>query len=232
MKPQIALIFLTFLGLLMFSNVTAETTHLNFGECINITYQEVSTTDENETFFTNITETICAQTVNQTENLTLYDYEVPIFIEGDGEFIKVTVGTNTQSFPRNLGYFNYDAKQIFSCPSVNKSIEGDPESLKTCLGILKETKDLTVDEKADYKKCQTERDDFKVEWEKRGMEIESKDIQYNECSADLKICEDKKQGSGLSNILLMIIVIILLTIVAVFVILRIRERSNSVGDLT
>jgi hypothetical protein len=231
MKPQIAFVFLIVLGLLSLSNVYAETTILNIGECRNITHQEISTNDENQTFFTNITETFCAQTINQTENLTLYEHEVPIFIEGDGEFIKVSVGTNTQSFPRNLGYFNYDAKQIFSCPAINKSIEGDPASLKTCLEILKDTKDLTVDEKADYKKCQTERDDFKVEWEKRGMELESKDMQYNECNADLKICEDKKQGSGLSNILLIIIVFILLIIVAVFVVLRIRERSNSVEDL-
>jgi hypothetical protein len=232
MKPQIAYTFLIALILLSLSNVYAETTFLNIGECKNLTYQEILTSDENQTFFTNRTETFCAQTINQTENLTLYEHEVPIFIEGDGEFIKVTIGTDTQSFPRNLGYFNYDAKQIFSCPALNKSIEGDPESLKTCLGILKDTKDLTVDERADYKKCQTERDDFKVEWEKRGIEIETKETQYNECSADLKSCEDKKQSSGLSNVMLIIIVIILLIIIAVFVVLRIRERSNSVGDLT
>lgn len=238
MKPQVALAFLIFLS--MMTLVHAETTYLDVGQCRNFSYQEVSVNGENQTIYTNKTETFCAKDINITanisnftnENLTLYDYEVPIFIEGDGDFIKVTVGTNTQSFPRNLGYFNYDAKQIFSCPAINKTIEGDPASLKTCLDILKDTKDLTVDEKADYKKCQTERDDFKVEWEKRGTEIEVKDTQINEFSADLKICEDKKQGSGISNVMLIIIVIILLVIVAVFVILRIRERSNSVGDLT
>lgn len=237
MKPRIALAFLLVLSIMTL--VHAETNYLDAGQCRNFSYQEVSVDGENQTFYINKTEVFCANEINITanlsnisnENLTLYDYEVPIFIEGDGDFIKVTVGTNTQSFPRNLGYFNYDAKQIFSCPAINKSIEGDPESLKACLGILKDTKDLTVDERADYKKCQTERDDFKVEWEKRGTEIEIKDMQINEYDADLKICEDKKQGSGISNVMLIIIVIILLMIVAVFVILRVRERSNSVGDL-
>jgi len=240
MKPQVALAFLIFLSIFTLTFVNAETIYLDAGQCRNFTYQEVTVNGENQTSYTNKTEVFCAKDINisanisnfSNENLTLYDYEVPIFIEGDGEFIKVTVGTNTQSFPRNLGYFNYDAKQIFSCPAINKSIEGDPASLKTCLEILKDTKDLTVDEKADYKKCQTERDDFKVEWEKRGTEIEVKDTQVNECGADLKICEDKKQGSGISNVMLIIIVIILLIVVSVFVILRIRERSNSVGDLT
>jgi hypothetical protein len=236
MKPQVALAFLILFSLVTLSGVHAEKNYLDSGQCKDITYQ-VSSINEttNETILTDVTETYCARTNNQTnisnENISLYDYEVPIFIEGDGDFIKVTVGTNTQSFPRNLGYFNYDAKQIFSCPAINKTIEGDPESLRACLGILKDTKDLTVDEKADYKKCQTERDDFKVEWEKRGMEIDTKDTQLNDCASNLKISDDKKQGSGLSNVMLIIIVIILLVIVAVFVILRIRERSNSVGDL-
>jgi len=229
MKPQVALTFLMFLGIFALTLVHAETTYLEAGQCKNVTFSD-----------TNETEIICAKDINITanisnftnENISLYDYEVPIFIEGDGDFIKVTVGTNTQSFPRNLGYFNYDAKQIFSCPAINKTIEGDPESLKTCLGILKDTKDLTVDEKADYKKCQIERDDFKVEWEKRGTEIETKDTQINDCGTNLKLCEDKKQGSGISNVMLIIIVIILLIVVAVFVIIRIRERSNSVGDMT
>jgi len=239
MKPQVALAFLVFLSLVILSGVHAETTYLDSGQCRNFTYQESSVNGSGDTILVNKTDTFCAKDINITanisnllsENLTLYDYEVPIFIEGDGDFIKVTVGTNTQSFPRNLGYFNYDAKQIFSCPAINKTIEGDPESLRACLGILKDTKDLTVDERADYKKCQTERDDFKVEWEKRGMEIEVKDTQINDCGTNLKLCEDKKQGSGISNVMLIIIVIILLVIVAVFVILRIRERSNSVGDL-
>jgi len=236
MKPQVALAFLIFVCLASLSLVNAEKTYLDFGQCKEISYQ-ISSINEttNETILTDVTETYCARANNQTnisnENISLYDYEVPIFIEGDGDFIKVTVGTNTQSFPRNLGYFNYDAKQIFSCPAINKTIEGDPESLRACLGILKDTKDLTVDERADYKKCQTERDDFKVEWEKRGTEIEVKDTQINDCGTNLKLCEDKKQGSGISNVMLIIIVIILLVIVAVFVILRIRERSNSVGDL-
>lgn len=240
MKPQVALAFLIFLSLVILSGVRAETTYLDSGQCRNFTYQESSVNGDGENILVNKTDTFCAKDINITanisnlsnENLTLYDYEVPIFIEGDGDFIKVTVGTNTQSFPRNLGYFNYDAKQIFSCPAINKSIEGDPESLRACLGILKDTKDLTVDERADYKKCQTERDDFKVEWEKRGTEIETKETQINDCGTNLKLCEDKKQGSGISNVMLIIIVIILLVIVAVFVILRIRERSNSVGDLT
>jgi len=239
MKPQVALAFLVFLSLVILSGVHAETTYLDSGQCRNFTYQESSVNGSGDTILVNKTDTFCAKDINITanisnllsENLTLYDYEVPIFIEGDGDFIKVTVGTNTQSFPRNLGYFNYDAKQIFSCPAINKTIEGDPESLRACLGILKDTKDLTVDERADYKKCQTERDDFKVEWEKRGMEIEVKDTQINDCGGNLKLCEDKKQGSGISNVMLIIIVIILLVIVAVFIILRIRERSNSVGDL-
>jgi len=228
MKPQVALAFLIFLSIITLAVVSAETIYLEAGQCQNVTSSESNQTD-----------TFCAKDINisanianlSNENLTLYDYEVPIFIEGDGDFIKVTVGTNTQSFPRNLGYFNYDAKQIFSCPAINKSIEGDPESLKACLGILKDTKDLTVDERADYKKCQTERDDFKVEWEKRGTEIEVKDTQVNDCGTNLKLCEDKKQGSGISNVMLIIIVIIILIVVAVFVIIRIRERSNSVGDL-
>ena len=239
MKPQVALAFLIFLSIITLTIVSAETTYLEAGECKNMSYQESSVDSGGNSILLNKTDIFCAKDINITanisnlsnENLTLYDYEVPIFIEGDGEFIKVTIGTNTQSFPRNLGYFNYDAKQIFSCPAINKTIEGDPESLKACLGILKDTKDLTVDEKADYKKCQTERDDFKVEWEKRGMEIDTKDTQLNECASNLKISDDKKQGSGLSNVMLIIIVIILLVIVAVFLILRIRERSNSVGDL-
>ncbi|HLC77712.1 MAG TPA: hypothetical protein VJH92_01150 [Candidatus Nanoarchaeia archaeon] len=239
MKPQVALAFLILFSLVSLSGVYAETTYLEAGQCKNMSYQESSVDSGGNSIILNKTDIFCARDINITanisnlsnENLTLYDYEVPIFIEGDGEFIKVTIGTNTQSFPRNLGYFNYDAKQIFSCPAINKTIEGDPESLKTCLGILKDTKDLTVDEKADYKKCQTERDDFKVEWEKRGMEIDTKDTQLNDCASNLKISDDKKQGSGLSNVMLIIIVIILLVIVAVFVILRIRERSNSVGDL-
>ena len=239
MKPQVALAFLMFLSIISLTLVHAETIYLDAGQCKNITYQESVNDDNDQTIIINKTDTLCAKDINITanlsnltnENISLYDYEVPIFIEGDGDFIKVTVGTNTQSFPRNLGYFNYDAKQIFSCPAINKTIEGDPESLRTCLGILKDTKDLTVDEMADYKKCQTERDDFKVEWEKRGTEIEVKDTQINNFGTNLKICEDKKQGSGISNVMLIIIVIILLIVVAVFVIIRIRERSNSVGDL-
>jgi hypothetical protein len=240
MKPQVALAFLMFLSIFVLTLVHAETTYLEAGQCKNITYQESSVIEEGQTILVNKTEIFCARDINITANISnltdtnisLYDYEVPIFIEGDGDFIKVTVGTNTQSFPRNLGYFNYDAKQIFSCPAINKSIEGDPESLKTCLRILKDTKDLTVDEKADYKKCQTERDDFKVEWEKRGTEIDTINTQMNDCGSNLKLCEDKKQGSGISNVMLIIIVIILLFVVAVFVIIRIRERSNSVGDMT
>jgi hypothetical protein len=238
MKPQVALAFLIFLS--MIAMVHAETSYLNAGQCKDMTYQLSSINETtNETILTDVTETYCAREINSTnisvssnENITLYDYQVPIFIEGDQDTIKVTVGTNTQSFPRGLGYFNYDANETFSCPAINKSIEGDPESLKACLGILKDTKDLTVDERADYKKCQTERDDFKVEWEKRGTEIDSLNTQVNDCGTNLKLSDDKKQSSGLSNVMLIIIVIILLVIVAVFVILRIRERSNSVGDLT
>lgn len=237
MKPQVALAFLIFICLASLSFVNAEKTYLDFGQCKEISYQ-VSSINEttNETILTNVSDTYCARETNATtnisdENIVLYDYQVPIFIEGDQSTIKVTVGTNTQSFPRGLGYFNYDANETFSCPAINKTVEGDPQSLRDCLGILKNTKDLTVDEKADYKKCQTERDDFKVEWEKRGTEIDTKDTQINDCGTNLKLCEDKKQGSGISNVMLIIIVIILLVIVAVFVILRIRERSNSVGDL-
>lgn len=227
MKPKIVLILLMAINLICL--VQASTTYLDVGQCHNLTYQEAFFNEtSNETLFLNQTREFCAKGTNET----LYDYEVPIFIEGDGEWIKVTIGEDTQSFPRNLGYFNYDAKQTFSCPVQSEVVADNPEGLRDCLAILKETKDMTSEERDDYKQCIGERDDFKVEWEKRGMEVETKNSLVADCESGLKLCEDKKQSSGISNVVLIVIVIILLIIVALFVVWRMREGSNSVGDLT
>jgi len=226
MKPRIVLTLL--IAISFISLVQGSTTYLDSGQCYNLTYQEAFHNEtSNETLFLNQTRIFCVKDTNET----LYDYEVPIFIEGDGEWIKVTVGTDTQSFPRSLGYFNYEAEQIFSCPVRSEVAEGDPQSLRDCLAILKETKELTSEDKDDYKKCITERDNFKVEWEKRGIEIETKNSIVSDCESGLKLCEDKKQSSGISNVVLIIIVIILLVIAAFFTVLRIREGSSSVNNL-
>jgi len=173
----------------------------------------------------------CDLNITSALNVSTYEHEIPIFVEGEDEWIKVTIGTETQSFPRYLGYFNYESTRTMTCPFLTEPVEGDPQSLRDCLAILKETKDMTSEERDDYKQCITTRDDFKVEWEKRGIEMGSKEADMNACDSDLKVCIDKKQGSGLSNVILIIIVFILLVVTALFIVLRIRERSHSVEDL-
>jgi len=226
MKPRVFLTLLILISLVSF--VHGATTYLESGQCYNVTYEDSFFNETlNETVLINKTDSICAQDFN----LTFYNHQVPIFIEGGEDVIRVTVGTDTQSFPRNLGYFNYDTNISFSCPSIKQQIEGDPQSLRDCLAILKETKGLTSEERDDYKMCITERDDFKVEWEKRGTELETKNTQVTDCESDLKLCEDKKQSSGISNVVLIVITIILLVVVALFIVARIREGNSSVGDL-
>ena len=161
-------------------------------------------------------------------NASLFEFEVPIDITADRTKIYVTVGTDTKSYPRTSTGFSYNANRLVMCPLVEANLtEGDPESLRDCLAILKDESRINVDEKAEYKLCISERDNFKVEYEDRGRAIEDLNTQKGRTESSLNECRDDEAGANTTNWIFLILLVITISILIVQFIMKIRNNKIS-----
>lgn len=160
-----------------------------------------------------------------TEDMLSYPFD--ILIEADEEHIRVTYkGTTTESFPRTSESFSYFIEDMMECPSVGiacEDIEYTYEQcrehmpyfvdlLKICTSSIDSIGNITDNCRAKLLSCDTERGDYKVEWETRGKEIATKDEKISELQEELKESEDDSRIKGYA----LIVVIVLLVILGVF----------------
>jgi len=213
----------------------------------------------NQTDYTNKTETFCAIQQNITnycsiKNWTLeagevfekhdgacdigitcevdpdmFEWDIPIDVTADMDWIRVSVGTDTQSYPRDSKGFTYSTTNTVQCPAVemNRSV-GDPQSLMECLSILTEEQRENDQCPNTLTECQSERDNFKVEWETRGVEVDSLNIDNGKCQATITASEKKASSSNSTNWLLLILSMISWAILIVIGILKLMKRSSKI----
>jgi hypothetical protein len=115
--------------------VSAADVTINPGECYTLNYSEgVFNATSNQTILQNVTKQFCANSTQSTFcqidkkikpgetfkqedsacNVEIeseldpesFEHEVPILIDGDSNAIRVTIGTETKSFPEILEFFN------------------------------------------------------------------------------------------------------------------------------
>jgi hypothetical protein len=138
-------------------------------------------------------------------NVSLFEHEIAYDITADLDYIRVTIGTDTKSYPRDADGFTYNGIKTIMCPTLEAQVqEGDPKSLQDCLSILKNTKELTSDERKDYEECQTTRDNFKVEWETRGRELEDCNQKLGTRTQEKENYKDDLQSASITNWILLI----------------------------
>lgn len=246
-------IFLISLAIVSATNET----YISAGNCLNFTYQEgVYNATTNLTTLKNVTKVFCGTdnstnycvinktlapgekfskvdsacniNVEATVDTELFEHEVPILIEADNSWIRITVDEETKSFSRDVNGFQYSVNQVLQCPYVedpgNETLS--PKTLDSCLDILSKTTGLTADERVAYSLCQTERDNFKVEWEKRGTEIDNLNQNIATRTSEKENCEKKVSSGDTTNWILMILLFICLIALLGFLIMKFRERSG------
>ena len=238
-------------------------TYISAGDCVNFTFQEgIYNSTTNLTTIKNVTKVFCGTdnstnycVINKTlapgEKLSkvdsscnvnieatidtkLFEHEVPILIEADNSWIRVTVDSDTKSYPRDSTSFQYSANQVIQCPYVedpgNETLS--PKTLDSCLDILSRTTGLTADERVAYATCQTERDNFKVEWETRGTEIDNLNQNIATRTSEKENCEKKVSSGDTTNWILMILLFICLIAILGFGAMKLKERSGDAKKMS
>jgi hypothetical protein len=232
-------------------------TYIVAGNCVNFTYQEGTynaTTNltmiknvtkvfcgtDNSTNYCSINKTLapgekfskvdsaCNVNIEATIDTKLFEHEVPIMIEADNSWIRVTVDSDTKSYPRDSTSFQYSANQVIKCPYVedpgNETLS--PKTLDSCLDILSRTTGLTADERVAYTLCQTERDNYKVEWEKRGTEIDTLNQKVATGTSEKENCEKKVSSEDATNWIMMILLFVCLIVILAFFVKHLKERNG------
>ena len=177
--------------------------------------------------FTKNTNT-CNLDITCETNASFFEHEINYDVSSDYSHIFVTIESDTKSFPRSISNFGYSGSKIVMCPFVEPNLTiGDPQSLDKCLGILEKDQGLSVEEKADKKICESERDSYKVEMEIRGNKLDNRNSQITNLTSELKVCVKDVNSAGTTNWILLIFFIIFLIVVAIIIVANIRKKSGS-----
>lgn len=217
-----------------FNNVTNITEYSNHTEtfCAN-------ETEDTSTGFCSINKTLDAGEIfSQHDNScgidftcelnpNLTEHDVAFDVTADMEYIRITIGTDTKSYPRSADGFTYNGIVSVMCPSIVEVEEGDPQSLQDCLAILKNTKDLTSEERDAYNLCISERDNFKVEWETRGNEIENCNQKLGTRTEEKENCEEKVKASEITNWIFLIILCMATSWLIIQLVIKIKNSAHS-----
>ena len=251
-------IFCFALLLTLIYNVSAFTISIDAGDCYNFTYiEEVYNNETNQTTYENATAEFCADgttnfcSINETlelgehftrtsgacdidikveEDYATFEHDIPIDITADMDYIRVTVGTDTKSYPRESEGFSYSMTETAMCPTAgfNGTSSDTPESIVKCLDVLFNEQNENDQCPENLLKCQADRDNFKVEWETRGRQVEDLDTKIGGYQVNLDNCKDDVASSSTSNWLLLILNLILVTCVVIFIAIKFkRGRSSS-----
>jgi hypothetical protein len=106
-----------------------------------------------------------------------------------------------------------------------------PKTLDSCLGILDKTTGLTSEERQAYALCQSDRDNYKVEWEKRGVETDNLNQMLATRTSEKEVCAKDLSSSGTTNWILMFFDFLLVCVLGFFIVVAVRNKNKDASKM-
>lgn len=200
-----------------------------------------------------VSEGACIVDIKTTSNQTYGVYEWPfeVFIEADNNYIRVTYGTDTKSFPRTSESFSYTISDKVVCPKVDtanaESVNFTYEQCKSYLPLMQgadwfkllgmyvtevDSKDNKTEQLGDeIRLCNKQLSDMTVEWEDRGKDIERCTNSTVILTEQNRQCEKDNSECETSNWIFLIVMLISMTIATIFGVRHYHFNKTKAGSL-